>query len=150
MGLDRSQQFTIVSTDSLTAPCFDEWPYLYSWYNSAVEFSSLSSTSADSSSIASSGKDTIYLDSGTNLIIAGPGDDVIKSFGGQNTVLGDDGEVLITRDQAGQATKTTLASTNGSIGGEDTIYLVAGENRVIGGAAIDSICTVASATASYN
>ncbi|MEI6240823.1 MAG: hypothetical protein WCR51_10565 [Planctomycetia bacterium] len=82
--------------------------------------------------------DTITLQSGTNVVIAGAGADKIEAGNGTNYVLGDEGtiEVFTAGPKAGT---TEITSTNGSTGGADSIELGDGTNVVIGGAAGDSI-----------
>ena len=144
-----TQELTIESNKQLDHPCFGQWPASLSWYKSAVELKSINTSTGsntvdgdtvdgDTVDAGTNYDDTIYVQSGRNVIIAGQGNDVVKSFGGINTVLGDEGQVLIERD-----TKTTVRTQNASSGGPDTIYLVEGLNQVMGGAASDMICTVA-------
>jgi Ca2+-binding RTX toxin-like protein len=66
-------------------------------------------------------------------VIGGAGADLITAGGGQNTVLGDDGEAFFFAD----GTVRLIQSINLGVGGDDEITLDDGANTVIGGFGAD-------------
>ena len=100
----------------------------------------LQTSSADLLSIESSdfdfgGEDQIHLTTGTNVVIAGNGDDSITAQAGINVILGDDGMAEFYTD----GSLRLIESINLGTGGDDIIALSDGINDVIAGAGSDTI-----------
>ncbi|MDA7915380.1 hypothetical protein N9B98_03855, partial [bacterium] len=79
--------------------------------------------------------DQITLHGGTNIAIAGAGRDELSITGGSNTIISDDGEIVLT----GARTVETVSSTNLGIGNRDVISISDGTNYVIAGLGNDDI-----------
>jgi Ca2+-binding RTX toxin-like protein len=86
------------------------------------------------------GNDTITLQNGLNVVIAGAGADVLSLGAGSNYVLADEGRLVVLTDSSGAAIGTTeVKSLNASVGGADQVTVGSGYNVVVGGAASDTI-----------
>ncbi len=84
--------------------------------------------------------DTIAVEDGLNVVIAGEGEDGVTVGGGHNTILGDNGEVLLDYDQlSGEMLSRIVRTLAGAIGASDVVRAGAGFNVVMGGAGGDTI-----------
>ena len=117
--------------------------------------------------LSGSGADTIYLGSGSNLVLAGGGNDTVSAIDKQsstNIVLTDNGKVKFRTGTTtvGSTTKLTFAVADGknhqleyveasvSSGGDDAVNLVSGNAIVVGGAGADNIAISAIASTGAN
>ncbi|MDB4406526.1 calcium-binding protein, partial [bacterium] len=91
--------------------------------------------SIESSDFDFGGEDQIHLTTGTNVVIAGNGDDSITAQAGINVILGDDGMAEFYTD----GSLRLIESINLGTGGDDIIALSDGINDVIAGAGSDTI-----------
>ena len=81
-------------------------------------------------------RDVIALSSGSNVVIAGQGNDEVTTTGGDDIVIGDNGSAQFTDGHLITLTSTDLDDTTG---GDDTLNLGNGFNRVVGGTGTDTI-----------
>ncbi|MFM8570365.1 MAG: beta strand repeat-containing protein, partial [Pirellula sp.] len=105
--------------------------------NGTMTFSSQGNLTSISSLLGDSNgaSDSISLTSGVSNVIGGAGADQITAGGGQNTVLGDDGEAFFFSD----GTVRLIQSINLGSGANDQISLNDGTNTVIGGFGADRL-----------
>ena len=99
------------------------------------------------------GNDVIKTHGDKNVVIGGAGEDIIHLDGSNNVALGDNGEVKFAGSDAfgdktdrvyGDSTKTYLnyvQTTSDTLGGKDEITTGNGNNVVMGGTASDKIAT---------
>lgn len=125
-----------------------------------VDFLYRSALSATTFGSQGGGNDTIYLGSGSNLVLAGNGKDRVigaDAAGSTNIVLGDNGTVQFKTVEASFAGQTKLTfdveagrthlldyvvapvAENGGSGNDDSILLGSGNAVVLGGAGSDTI-----------
>ena len=74
------------------------------------------------------GNNTIKGGTGTDVIIGGPGNNKITTFGSSDAVVGSDGSAAFTNGQI-----TSIATTNPTVGGNNTITGSPGTEVLIGG-----------------
>ncbi|MCV6613177.1 MAG: DUF4347 domain-containing protein [Amphritea sp.] len=109
--------------------------------NGQVSYSGAELTSVTSTDPAIGGNDEITLGAGTNTVVAGIGDDTVRSAaGGMNRVIGDNGELTYTNGNLSLMTSASVLN-GGALGGDDTFVMGDGENRIIAGVGSDRITT---------
>jgi hypothetical protein len=109
------------------------YPYFYQSEDGAyhVMIQSITTTAA----FGSSGNDTINVQSGTNYVLAGLGDDTIYG-GGNNTVLADEGGIWFSEYGI---ERVSSATSGAGIGGNDTIVGSGGGDLIIAGGGRDVV-----------
>ncbi|MCP4172972.1 MAG: calcium-binding protein, partial [Fuerstiella sp.] len=85
------------------------------------------------------GTDTVTLGSGTNVVIAGAASDSVSLGEGIATVLGDEGQRVVSRNPSGTITGTVIETINDAVGADDTIVANGASSLVMGGAGSDTI-----------
>ncbi|HAT51547.1 MAG TPA: hypothetical protein DCS88_14630, partial [Alphaproteobacteria bacterium] len=136
-----------------------------------IDFNFRSALSATTFGSKGGGGDTIYLGSGSNLVLAGSGRDVITGVdaaSSTNIILADNGTVKFQTTEvtvSGQVKRTFLAgaggnhllesieapvSETGGLGNDDTLNLGSGSAVVFGGAGKDVINAVAASSTGGN
>jgi Ca2+-binding RTX toxin-like protein len=106
----------------------------------AVFFTDGAVNTIESINLGNGANDTITLQNGRNIVIAGAGSDTVSVGAGNATILGDEGQYVVTR-ATGTTTVTAqvIETLNDAVGGNDTISATGGINLVMGGAGSDTI-----------
>src|SRR5262249_39605854 len=94
-------------------------------------------TVATTSDPASGDADTVNAGAGRNVVLGGAGNDSITTLGGDDYIIGDNGNFAFT--PAGVITLAT--TTDPTLGGDDSIDADGGNNYILGGAGADRITT---------